>query len=95
MEAAIDVVKTTILKFVDGIKSVGDLMSKLGTIIANPIDSFKQLAGSMAVAALEAAKLKEAQQDLADAMQVQEVLTAKANQQIRELILQSKNRSLI
>ena len=92
--AAIDVVKTTILKFVDGIKSVGDLMSKLGTIIANPIDSFKQLAGSMAVAALEAAKLKEAQQDLADAMQVQEVLTAKANQQVRELILQSKNRSL-
>lgn len=92
--AAIDVVKTTILKFVDGIKSVGDLMSKLGNIIANPIDSFKQLAGSMAVAAVEAAKLKEAQQDLADAMQVQEVLTAKANQQVRELILQSKNRSL-
>lgn len=92
--AAIDVVKTTILKFVDGIKSVGDLMSKLGTIIANPIDSFKQLAGSMAVAALEAAKLKEQQQELADAMQVQEVITAKANQQVRELILQSKNRSL-
>lgn len=92
--AAIDVVKTTILKFVDGIKSVGDLMSKLGTIIANPIDSFKQLAGSMAVAALEAAKLKEQQQELADAMQVQEVMTAKANQQVRELILQSKNRSL-
>lgn len=92
--AAIDVVKTTILKFVDGIKSVGDLLSKLGTIIANPIDSFKQLAGSMAVAALEAAKLKEQQQELADAMQVQEVMTAKANQQVRELILQSKNRSL-
>lgn len=92
--AAIDVVKTTILKFVDGIKSVGDLLSKLGAIIANPIDSFKQLAGSMAVAALEAAKLKEQQQDLADAMQVQEVMTAKANQQVRELILQSKNRSL-
>lgn len=92
--AAIDVVKSTILKFVDGIKSVGDLLSKLGAIIANPIDSFKQLAGSMAVAALEAAKLKEQQQDLADAMQVQEVMTAKANQQVRELILQSKNRSL-
>ena len=92
--AAIDVVKSTILKFVDGIKSVGDLLSKLGAIIANPIDSFKQLAGSMAVAALEAAKLKEQQQDLADAMQVQEVMTAKANQQVRELILQSKNRIL-
>ncbi len=92
--AAIDVVKTTILKFVDGIKSVGDLMSKLGNIIAHPIDSFKQLAGSMAEAAVEAAHLKEAQQALADAMQVQEVLTAKANQQVRELILQSKNRSL-
>ena len=91
--AAIDVVKSTILRFVDGIKSVGDLMSKLGSIIANPIDSFKQLAGSMAEAAVEAARLKEAQQDLADAQQVQEVMTARANQQIKELILQSKNRS--
>lgn len=91
--AAIDVVKSTILRFVDGIKSVGDLMGKLGSIIANPIDSFKQLAGSMAEAAVEAARLKEAQQDLADAQQVQEVMTARANQQIKELILQSKNRS--
>ena len=37
--------------------------------------------------------MKEAQQDLADAQQVQEVMTARANQQIKELILQSKNRS--
>ena len=69
-------------------------MSKLGNIIAHPIDSFKSLASSMAEAAVEAANLKEAQQDLADAQQVQEVMTAKANQQVRELILQSKNRSL-
>ena len=92
--AAIDVVKTTILKFIEGIKSVGDLMSKLGDIVKNPVASFKALAGSMAEAAIEAAKLKEAQQDLADAQQVQEVLTARANQQVKELILQSKNRSL-
>lgn len=92
--AAISVVETTILKFIEGIKSVGDLMSKLGNIIAHPIDSFKSLASSMAEAAVEAANLKEAQQDLADAQQVQEVMTAKANQQVRELILQSKNRSL-
>ena len=91
--AAIDVVKTTILKFIEGIKSVGDLMSKLGDIVKNPVASFKALAGSMAEAAIEAAKLKEAQQDLADAQQVQEVLTARANQQVKELILQSKNRS--
>ena len=92
--AAIDVVKTTILKFIEGIKSVGDLMSKLGDIVKNPVASFKALAGSMAEAAIEAAKLKEAQQDLADAQQVQEVLTARANQQVKELILQSKNRSV-
>lgn len=91
--AAIDVVKSTILRFVDGIKSVGDLMSKLGDIVKNPVASFKALAGSMAEAAVEAARLKEAQQDLADAQQVQEVMTARANQQIKELILQSKNRS--
>ena len=92
--AAIDVVKTTILKFIEGIKSVGDLMSKLGDIVKNPVASFKALAGSMAEAAIQAANLKEAQQDLADAQQVQEVLTARANQQVKELILQSKNRSL-
>jgi hypothetical protein len=92
--AAIDVVKTTILKFVDGIKSVGDLMSKLGTIIANPIDSFKQLAGSMAVAAVQAAKLKEAQQDLEDLMLISTVTISKLEAQYAKLLVQSKNRSL-
>ncbi|HPN17893.1 MAG TPA: hypothetical protein PK546_00050 [Chitinophagales bacterium] len=92
--AAIDVVKTTILKFVDGIKSVGDLMSKLGTIIANPIDSFKQLAGSMAVAAVQAAKLKEAQQDLEDLTLISTVTISKLEAQYAKLLVQSKNRSL-
>ena len=92
--AAIDVVKTTILKFVDGIKSVGDLMSKLGSIISHPIESFKQLAGSMAEAGLAAAKLKEAQQDLADSMLIDSVNIAKLEAQYAKLVVQSKNRSL-
>jgi hypothetical protein len=48
----------------------------------------------MANAARDAAKLKEAQQDLNDAMRSQEVSNAKASQQYDELIVKSKNRTL-
>ena len=91
--AAMDVVTTTAVKFIENIKSVGDLMSKLGSIISNPTKAYKELTTSMLDAAKAAADLKEQQQQLEDAMQVQEVITARVNQQVRELILQSKNRS--
>lgn len=92
--AAINVVTKTIINFIDGIKNVGDAVSKLGNFLVHPIESLKSLGKEMAVAAKEAYNLKDAQQQLADAQSINEVATAKANQQIKELIVQSKNRSL-
>lgn len=94
LTAAFNVVVQTIVKFISGVTSVGDAMSKLGNAILHPIDTLKELGSSMKKAADEASNLKAQQQDLADAMSIQEVASAKANQQIKELIVQSKNRSL-
>ena len=92
--AAISVVKNTIINFISGIKDLGDAVNKLGNFLLHPIESITNLGKEMAVAAKEAYNLKEAQQQLADAQSINEVATAKANQQIKELIVQSKNRSL-
>jgi hypothetical protein len=91
--AAMDIVTTTAVRFIENIKSMGDLLSKLGAIISNPTAAYKELTDSMLEAAIAAAELKEKQQELEDGMQAQEVLTARTSQQVRELILQSKNRS--
>jgi hypothetical protein len=92
-KAGIDVVGRVITGFITNIKSVGDLFSKLGSLIAHPIDSFKSLGTEMNAAAKAAMALKAAQQDLNDQLSIQDVLNAKAQQQIKELMLQSKNRS--
>lgn len=94
LSAAFRVVQRTIGEFVTGITSVGDAFSKLGNFLLHPIDSLKKLGTEMGNAASEAAKLKEAQQDLADAQNIQEVSNARALQQYNELILNSKNRTL-
>lgn len=78
--AAFDTAKQAILAFTTGAKNLTEAFSGLG--------------GSMAKAAKDAAKLKEAQQDLNDALQSQEVTNARASQQYDELILKSKNRTL-
>jgi hypothetical protein len=78
--AVIDVVKQTFLALITGAKSLKDAFSGFGS--------------SMAKAAKDAAKLKEAQQDLNDAMRSQEVSNARASQQYDELIVKSKNRTL-
>lgn len=94
LSAAFRVVQRTIGEFVTGITSVGDAFNKLAQFMANPIGSLKKLGTEMNNAAKEAAKLKEAQQDLADAQNIQEVSNARAIQQYNALILQSKNRTL-
>jgi len=78
--AAFDTARQAVLAFVTGAKSLTDAFSGLG--------------GSMASAAKDAAKLKEAQQDLNDALESQEVTNARAMQQYDELILKSKNKTL-
>lgn len=78
--AAFDTARQAILAFVTGAKSLTEAFGNLG--------------GSMASAARDAAKLKEAQQDLNDALSSQEVTNARAMQQYDELILKSKNKTL-
>lgn len=78
--AAFDTARQAILAFVTGAKSLTEAFSGLGS--------------SMASAAKDAAKLKEAQQDLNDALSSQEVTNARAMQQYDELILKSKNKTL-
>lgn len=80
VSAVIDTVRQTIVAVVTGAKSLGEAFSGLG--------------GRMSQAANDAAKLKDAQQDLNDAMRSQEVANAKASQQYDELIVKSKNRTL-
>lgn len=80
LSAVVDVVKQTFLALITGAKSLKEAFSGFGTSMAN--------------AAKDAAKLKEAQQDLNDAMRSQEVSNAKASQQYDELIVKSKNRTL-
>ena len=80
LSAVVDVVRQTFLALITGAKSLKEAFSGFGTSMAN--------------AAKDAAKLKEAQQDLNDAMRSQEVSNAKASQQYDELIVKSKNRTL-
>ena len=91
--AVVRAVQNTMVSFVQNIKSVGDLFSKLGNIIANPIDSFKRLGKSMGDAYDAASKLKEAQQDLADEQLVQNTENLKQEAQIKRLMLQSRDRT--
>lgn len=79
-------------KIEQGFAAVGAVVRVLGSAIASL--SFDGLGESMSRAASEAVKLKEAQQDLADLQNTQEVANAKASQQYDELILKSKNRTL-
>jgi len=80
INAVIDVVRQTFLSLITGAKSLKEAFSGFGSSMAN--------------AAKDAAKLKNAQQDLNDAMRSQEVANAKASQQYDELIVKSKNRTL-
>lgn len=66
----------------------------LAGLFSGDTSGFDNLGGKIANAASEAEKLKQAQQDLADANSIQDVSNAKASQQYSELIVKSKNRTL-
>ncbi|WP_298118116.1 hypothetical protein [Flavobacterium sp.] len=92
--AAVRVVQQIIVDFVSSIESVGDLMSKIGAFIEDPIGSLEKVADKMEKAAVSAANLKAAQQDLADQQAIQSLANKKQEAEIARLILQSKNRAL-
>jgi hypothetical protein len=79
VSAAINVVKNAVIGLITGAKSLGDVFSNLG--------------GSMRDAANAAAELKKAQQDLEDAMEEQEVASAKNRNEINRLLIQSRDRT--
>jgi hypothetical protein len=92
--AAVRVVQQIIVSFVSSIESVGDLMSKIGAFIEDPIGSLEKVGEQMEKAAVSAANLKAAQQDLADQQAIQSLANKKQEAEISRLILQSKNRAL-
>lgn len=78
--AAFSSLVNSIIAVFNGTKSLGDF--------------FKSFAGDMSDAATETKNLTKAQQDLDDAIRINSVNQAKYKNQIDELILQSKNRTL-
>lgn len=79
ISAAFNVVKNSIIGLVTGAKSLSETFSGLGS--------------SMKDAAVAAAQLKKAQQDLEDNMEGQSIQNAKIQGQIEALIIQSKDRT--
>lgn len=92
--AVIEVVAKVIFDFVRGLTDVGATIQKVGNFLKNPIKAFKELGKEMKEAAEAAIALKKAQQDLEDQTILQEIANAKASQQVKELMLQSKNLQL-
>lgn len=88
-------------KLEQGMAAFGAAIRVVQQALASLFDSsqdsgkaFSELGDNMAKAAKDAAKLKAAQQDLADLQNSQEVANARAAQQYDELIVKSKNRTL-
>jgi hypothetical protein len=79
LSATLSVVKNTIISLVTGAKSLGS--------------AFSGLSGDMNKAYNSAVALKQAQQDLDDAMQATELSSAKARAEINKLNIQAKDRT--
>lgn len=79
LSAVFSVVKNLVIGLVTGTKSLGSAFSDLG--------------GDMEDAYKSAVRLKQAQQDLEDAMEGQEIASAKARVEINKLNIQAKDRT--
>jgi hypothetical protein len=80
LSAVFNVVSNTVVALFTGTKSLGEAFNGLG--------------GDMKKAAVEAAALAKAQQDLEDVLASQEVQTARNRAEINKLNVQAKNRTL-
>lgn len=90
----VDKIEQTMAAFGAAIRVVQQALASLFDSTQDSGKAFSELGDNMAKAAKDAAKLKAAQQDLADLQNSQEVANAKASQQYDELIVKSKNRTL-
>lgn len=79
---AIDKASQIVVKFVSNITSIGDAFSKIGNLIAHPIDSIKSFSKEVGNAAKAAALLKEAEQGLGDLKDIYEVRNKNIESQI-------------
>ena len=91
--AVVEMLSDKITQFVVNIKSVGDLLSKIGDIIAHPIDSIKKIGNEMAETAKKGAELSEATRKLTAAQKDYTIESKNVENQIKTLMLQAKNRT--
>lgn len=90
----IDKIEQGMAAFGAAVRVVQQALASLFSSSEDSAKSFNNLGDKMAKAARDAAALKEAQQDLADDMNAQDVANARASQKYDELIVKSKNRTL-
>jgi hypothetical protein len=90
---AIDKASQIVVKFVSNITSIGDAFSKIGNLIAHPIDSIKSFSKEVGNAAKAAADLKEAEQELGDLKDIYDVRNKNIESQINldKIRLKSKD----
>lgn len=91
--AAVRVVQQVIMSFISSLSDMKEFAKNLGDFFSDPIGSIEKLGDKMVKAAQDAAKLKEAQQDLADQQAIQSVANKRQQAEIDRLILQSKDRT--
>jgi hypothetical protein len=91
--AVVKVVQQGLVSFITGLTDLGNTMKKIGAFFSDPIGSIKAFGNELADAADKAATLKKAQQDLEDAMESQEIATAKNRAEINRLNIQAKDRT--
>lgn len=96
--AIFDAIIGNVIGFLSGLTDLGNVASKLGDFFLHPIDTITELADAtvkegkrIAELAKQAYILEVAFRDLEDAQDAFTVAQAKGNQQVTNLILQSKN----
>lgn len=91
--AGVKVVQQTLVKFIENIKSAGDFANKFSAFLRNPIDALKEMGKEMENAGRKAIAFKKAEQDLQDAIEEQEVASAKNRAEINRLNILAKDRT--
>jgi len=91
--AVVKVVQQGIMSFVSGLNDLGGTLKKIASFMADPISGFREMGKAMGEAYNAAAKLQKAQQDLEDAMESQEIQSAKNRAEINRLNIQAKDRT--
>lgn len=93
VSAVVKVVQQALVSFIEGLSDLEGTLKKVTAFLSNPVQGFKDIGKAMGEAFDAAAKLKKAQQDLEDAMELQEIASAKNRAEINRLNIQAKDRT--